>query len=164
MRYVPLGISFQEVPNEISLVLAITGCPRQCPGCHTPKLQDKSYGEILDITTLQSVQKHYADTITCVCIFGGELHIPQLTDIVQQLQYGTPYKFCWYNGMAKAELFSGEFDELLQKLDYVKYGPYIAEAGGLDSPTTNQVFLDLKLDKPLNHLFRNEIRGVYIEQ
>ena len=42
---------------------------------------------------------------------------------------------------------------MLAKLDYLKYGHWDASLGGLDSKTTNQVFLNLKTGEKLNNYF-----------
>ena len=35
LNYTTEQITFQEVPNEISLSFLITGCPLKCKGCHS---------------------------------------------------------------------------------------------------------------------------------
>ena len=43
--------------------------------------------------------------------------------------------------------------ELLAYLDYIKTGKWLPHLGGLDSPTTNQEFLNLQTGEILNKLF-----------
>ena len=44
-------------------------------------------------------------------------------------------------------------EDIKRYLSYLKVGPYIEELGGLNSPTTNQRFLDLIHNKVLNNYF-----------
>ena len=34
LKYVNTGIVFQEIPDEVTLAINISGCPCHCPGCH----------------------------------------------------------------------------------------------------------------------------------
>ena len=38
LKYVNTGIVFQEIPDEVTLAINISGCPCQCPGCHSQYL------------------------------------------------------------------------------------------------------------------------------
>lgn len=42
---------------------------------------------------------------------------------------------------------------LQAELTYLKTGPWVMELGGLDTPTTNQRFIDCTNGEVLNHLF-----------
>ena len=48
LKYLYTREVFQEVPEEMSLAIAISGCRIRCKGCHSRELwEDK--GEILDV-------------------------------------------------------------------------------------------------------------------
>ena len=51
MKYVDVRIVFQEVPDEITLAINISGCTCHCEGCHSPYLAE-DIGEHLDNETL----------------------------------------------------------------------------------------------------------------
>lgn len=58
----------------------------------------------------------------------------------------------------KTALYTGlEFDDvsvdIRNNLDYLKFGPWIKELGGLQSKTTNQKLLNLNNGECLNHYF-----------
>lgn len=123
-------VSFQEVPDEVSLVISIADCPHRCPGCHSPQLQ-KPEGNNLKKDINQLIAK-YADVITCVCFMGEGQDIETMHMLIKYV-HNLGYKTCWYTGRTPEE------NRMLPVvLDYYKYGPYIEELGGLDSPTTNQ--------------------------
>ena len=59
LRYSHYDIVMQEVPNETTLAIDITGCPYKCPGCHSPFLWEY-FGDIL-IDNLESLILKYKD-------------------------------------------------------------------------------------------------------
>lgn len=124
--YQGYAISFQEVPDETSLVLLIADCPHRCPGCHSPELQRPEGKNLL--ADLPGLIDQYADAITCVCFMGDGQDVAALTDCFHLVKtYGL--KACLYTGGDAAPDLPW---------DYVKVGQYVEALGGLDSPTTNQ--------------------------
>ena len=126
-------VSFQEVPDEVSLVISIADCPHKCPGCHSPQLQKPKGNDLED--DIDQIIDEYGDVITCVCFMGEGRDLDTLKALIHYV-HDLGYKTCLYTGSAiTSELI---FPDIL---DYAKFGPYIQECGGLDSPTTNQCML-----------------------
>ena len=130
LYYTGYTVSFQEVPDEVSLVILVADCPYRCPGCHSPDLWKPEGNDLEhDILTLIS---EYQDVITCVCLMGDGQDDKALSHCANII---TEHGF-------KSAIYTGGNEqhglELALMFDYVKYGPYIAELGGLDSPSTNQ--------------------------
>ena len=148
MRYSGLQVTFQEIPTEVSLGIHIVGCPLRCPGCHSSDLWRPDLGADLDSQTLTELITKHKKYISCVLFLGGEWQAHELQKlIITSKQHEL-----------KTALYSGHSLEdipklLLDTLDYVKYGPYIAEKGGLSSPTTNQKLINLRTGENLNHYF-----------
>lgn len=140
LRYLGYSITFQEVPDEVSLVFNISGCPHKCEGCHSKYLWEYD-GEIL-LNDIDSIIKQYEGKITCVCFMGGDQNIEELIILLQTVKfYG--YKTCVYSGLNEVSLF----DNILIYLDYLKIGDYKRSLGGLDSPKTNQKFYRIEDNK-----------------
>ena len=38
LKYLGYSIVFQEVPDEVTLAINISGCPHKCEGCHSKYL------------------------------------------------------------------------------------------------------------------------------
>lgn len=134
LKYVNTDIVFQEFPDEVTLAINLSLCPNGCPGCHSNYLQG-DVGEVLDAVSLLSLLDNYRGEITCVGLMGGDndpAAVMQLMDTIR-LSYGNQLKTGWYSG--RARLPEGFKPELF---DYVKLGPYKAEHGPLNAPTTNQ--------------------------
>jgi len=130
-------IVLQEVPDEISLGISISGCPLKCKGCHSPETWNPNFGKQLTETEFnQLLSKN--PFITCVCFFGGEWNSEYLLKLIQ-IAKSKNLKICLYTGLELDDLPK----ELIQELDYVKTGRYIEELGGLKSPNTNQKFIKL---------------------
>jgi anaerobic ribonucleoside-triphosphate reductase activating protein len=142
LKYVDTLVSFQEIPDEISLCINISNCPNNCPGCHSAYLKD-DIGTPLTYTELMRILKGIRG-ITCVCFMGGDKEPWEIQRLAQFVKE-KGLKVAWYSG--KQELHE---DIRLANFDYVKLGPYVEELGPLTSPTTNQVMykIDHLADRP----------------
>lgn len=132
LKYYNFDIVFQEIPDETTLAVNITGCPFRCPGCHSPHLRE-DIGEPLDEEALLSMLRRYGSGVTCICIMGGDAHPDEVQTIAGHIKRDLGYRSAWYSG---AESVAECIDT--RNFDYIKIGPYKEEAGGLKSGTTNQ--------------------------
>lgn len=146
LRYSSEEIVWQEVPGETSLAYTITGCPVGCKGCHSVDTWPKGSGIPLSQAYFQQRLAQYQGLITCVLFLGGEWHLEELA-VLLELSKKAGLKTCLYTGLEAVP------DSLKRWLDYLKTGPWIAELGGLDSPITNQRFMDVKSEQLLNIRF-----------
>ena len=71
LKYAGYDIVFQEIPDEVTLALNLSGCPNGCPGCHSPHLQ-RDEGKALTPGALERLLERYGREITCVCFMGGD--------------------------------------------------------------------------------------------
>jgi len=125
----------QEIPDQITLALNISGCPVHCVGCHSPWLW-RDEGVPLDENFLSLLIDKYSSGITCVCFMGGDQAPEQVDVLASYIRKNFPHlKTAWYSG--RDEISSAIN---ISNFDFIKVGPYIAEKGGLRSPETNQVF------------------------
>lgn len=143
MKYLDTKIVFQEVPDEISLAINITGCPCFCEGCHSPYLAEDT-GEILSEKALSALIEANPG-ITCVCFMGGDAYKQEIIDLFRFVKEQYGLKTCWYSGRDMDYGYEG-----LKYLDFIKVGPYIKEKGPLNSPTTNQRFYKISYDRRLD--------------
>ena len=144
MEILTTMVTLQEVPTEISYCICAYGCPLKCKGCSW-------YGETTHRSfTLEDMErvltKYKNGIISCICFLGGEWN----SDFKDYLELCNKHGFktCLYTGRDNVE-----DEDMLAKLDYLKYGHWDASLGGLDSKTTNQVFLNLKTGEKLNNYF-----------
>lgn len=144
-------ITFQEVPNEVSLVLSISGCPHKCKGCHSIDLWKDGNGDLLTLTNFTQLLNKYERFVTCICFFGGEWEEENLISFLE-LATRRGLKTCLYTGAKDIT------QTLKQYLNYLKLGPWIEAQGGLNNHNTNQVFIDLDSGETLNHLFQTNTR------
>lgn len=130
LKYVSTCIALQEVPDEISLIINVSGCPHHCEGCHSQYLWEYTGNYLCDdIPNLINQCREY---ISCVCIMGGDYNIEELNYIIRYIS-DSGLKTCLYTGLNYVPIG-------LEMLDYIKIGEYKEELGGLDKPTTNQRF------------------------
>ena len=131
LKYANYDIVFQEVPNEMSLAVSISGCQIRCSGCHSRYLwEDK--GEALSIFAIEQLLK-LEDGVTCLLLMGGEHDIDTLVEIF--MHFHRKIKTAWYCGL---DMIPKDKLGIVQYLDFVKTGHFDMELGGLSSPTTNQ--------------------------
>lgn len=133
MKYVNEQIVFQEIPDELTLAINISGCPCQCPGCHSKYLWT-DIGETLTHSIIDGMIEKYRGEITCVSFMGGDAFINDLNDMACYMRNIHPeLKLAWYSGRTIIS------KNLMKHLfDYIKVGPYISHLGPLNKPTTNQ--------------------------
>lgn len=132
LKYVESLVSFQEVPDEISLCINISGCKNACKGCHSPNLAE-DIGEELTIEELSRlIMKNKG--ITCVCLLGGDNNPKQINTLASTIKTLYPIKVAWYSGSTNV---SSKIN--INNFDYIKLGPYIEEFGPLNNPNTNQI-------------------------
>jgi len=147
MRVFAQSIVLQEVPGEVSLAFAVSGCPRACPGCSWG--EDKDHGEELSYDQYKEVLESHVGLVTCILFLGGEWanDFIKFVSLARELGFTT----CLYTGATQVD------DVVKAQLTYVKTGEYVAELGGLDSVNTNQVFTDLRTGEVCNSKFRRDV-------
>lgn len=150
LKYFNYDIVFQEIPDEITLAINITGCPNNCPGCHSPHLR-KDIGEPLTEEVIESLIQRYGASITCLCFMGGDSdpeEVARLAGFSRSLQNGL--KIAWYSGRNTLPA-----NYSLKNFNYIKLGEYREDLGGLSSIKTNQrLYL---IDKNTDHLIKSTI-------
>lgn len=155
MKFSNLQVVFQEVPDEISIAISVSGCDIKCNGCHSAFTWDQEYGEDLNINVIKEILKKYKGLASCFLFYGGEWETNELISYIDIIKENS-IKVCLYTGL-EIEFVNSE---LLRRLDYIKTGKYIANLGGLDQIETNQSFYKVNnngciiLEK-LNHKFCN---------
>lgn len=138
LNYTTEQITFQEVPNEISLSFLIAGCPLRCKGCHsadswraTSKANEvnetvKSKIHPINSNTknqltkeyLETRIKQYQDMISCVLFLGGEWEIEKLIELLQTVKNTNPsLKTCLYTGLELDEIVELIEQEINEKVE-----------------------------------------------
>lgn len=134
LKFVDTLVSFQEVPDEISLCINISNCPCHCEGCHSPYLAE-DIGTELTWNELEKLIKNNIG-ISCVCFMGGDSCPDYIEQLALFIKYQSwyPLKVAWYSGKSS---IPNDLD--INLFNYIKVGPYIPKLGGLDKETTNQI-------------------------
>ena len=146
MKYLDTMVTFSEFPDEISLLINITGCCIKCPGCHSPELWE-DVGTELTSKELHKLIYHNKG-ITLVGFMGGiPEEIDHLAECVKNID--PPLKVGWYWGGKEIP-----HDIELEFFDYIKLGPYIEGKGGLDSPNTNQRFYKVENEQLVDWTYK----------
>ncbi|MBE6233821.1 MAG: anaerobic ribonucleoside-triphosphate reductase activating protein [Bacteroidales bacterium] len=131
----------QEIPDEISLAVNISGCPNRCQGCHSPWLWSDE-GKPLDEGLLDELLGRYGAAVTCFCIMGGDADTDDVQRILRWVRSHYPgMKTAWYSGRT---IVPENFN--IHLLDFIKLGPFIEALGGLKSPETNQALYRIHPD------------------
>ena len=151
LKYAGYSIVFQEVPNETTLAISISGCPHRCEGCHSEYLWEYE-GEYL-FADIDMLLHKYADMVSCVCFMGGDQNIKELTDMLIRCKMAG-YKTCLYSGRDDIV----PLRNLFPFLDYLKIGSYKSNLGGLQSSDTNQIFYRIDDDRlyDITNLFKRK--------
>lgn len=151
MRYSSVQVVFQEIPNEISLAIHVSGCALRCRNCHSSDLWNSKVGAELDRESLMELMTKYKKYVTCILFMGGEWEHENLISLIE-IARSEQVKTALYTGLEYEDVN----EQILSKLDYIKVGPYKENLGGLRSKNTNQRLIDLKTNKILNKYFIEE--------
>lgn len=133
MKFVNTDIVFQEIPDEVSLAINISGCPCRCPGCHSRYLWE-DIGDVLDAAAIDRLVTQYAGEVTCVLFMGGDADPAGVNQLAQHVHQAHPQlRVAWYSGRLRVPAVVNKSD-----FDYIKIGPFIRHLGPLKERTTNQ--------------------------
>lgn len=133
IKYVNTEVVFQEIPDETTLAINISGCPCHCPGCHSNYLWE-DVGTPLTTTELEHLIQSNDGMLTCVSFMGGDAEPATVDQLAAWLHDHHPeIKTAWYSGRIR---LSRDIDK--RHFDYIKLGPYIRHLGALNQSTTNQ--------------------------
>ncbi|MBQ8486427.1 MAG: anaerobic ribonucleoside-triphosphate reductase activating protein [Prevotella sp.] len=133
LKYVNTDVVFQEIPDEVTLAINISGCPCRCPGCHSHYLWD-DIGLPLDTEAIDDFVRRLSTDITCISFMGGDADPKGVNLLAQYIREEYPkLKVAWYTGRIRVPSIVNKRD-----FDYIKVGPYIRHLGPLKQPTTNQ--------------------------
>ena len=153
LKFVNTDIVFQEIPDETTLAINLSGCPCHCPGCHSKYLWE-DIGEELTPETLDDLIERQSDDITCVSFMGGDADPEGVAALAHHIRAKHPnLKVSWWSGRQY-------FPRLIDRdvFDYLKQGPYIAHLGPLKSPRTNQRLYKKEADgwQDITHRFQKK--------
>ncbi len=142
LKFVSYDIVFQEIPDEVTLAVNISGCPNGCPGCHSPYLW-RDEGRLLVPEEVEARLEQYGGSVTCLCFMGGDGAPGEVAALARWLREAYPgLRTAWYSGRSRLpeEVDAGLFD-------YLKLGPYVERCGGLRSRTTNQRLYRIRAER-----------------
>lgn len=134
LKYLFCKEIFREVPGEITLGISISGCTIMCKGCHSRELwEDK--GTPLDVETLCGLLNQHQG-VTCVCFMGNGNSINGIKELNEMSEYvhKRGIKTALYTGYERVPF------NVIDNFDFVKFGSFNIECGGLDDENTNQRF------------------------
>lgn len=147
---VEYGTTLQEIPNEISLYFNLGKCACHCKGCHSMHLWDtnmitpmKNVDEVLDIV------RKYQDDVTAVVFMGGNRNGMDFEEFAERIL--KPVSLVKPVGIYMGAWTAEEVFIAAQYCRWIKVGTFLKELGGLESPCTNQIFLEVQ-----NYKFRKE--------
>ena len=145
-------ITFREVPWEISYTF-FCKCTKtlKCKGCSWADKAEPEY-RFLEYDYLKEVLKKYSGKCTCITFLSEGGSLDDLNNVLKICKnYG--YKTCLYTGYDDISKFS----DTLKYLDYIKFGSFKEELGGLYSPKTNQEFWVVCEGKLKERIFNYEL-------
>ncbi len=133
LKYIDTAVVFQELPDEVTLAVNLSGCPCRCPGCHSKHLWGDG-GQPLDDEAIEHLLDTCHQHISCISLMGGDSAPAEVDRLVAGIRQRHPrLKTAWWSGRS---LLSPLVN--INNFDYVKLGPYLAHLGPLNSPSTNQ--------------------------
>lgn len=135
IKYTGHYVTFQEVPDEVSLMLTISNCLGTCEGCHSPWLRE-DIGDDLE-KDLPILLGRYGNAVSCVCFMGEGNDRDALRRCISTV-HEIGIRTALYTGRDDVDVTNPSQMTQYAYPDYIKTGSYQKDLGGLDNPTTNQ--------------------------
>ena len=133
LKYIATDIVFQELPDEVTLAVNLSGCPCRCPGCHSKHLWGDG-GQPLTEEAVECMIERQHGEVTCLSLMGGDAQPQEVNRIAAWLRSRYPrLHIAWWSGRT---LLSPQVS--LRNFDYIKLGPYLSHLGPLKNQHTNQ--------------------------
>lgn len=144
------GVTMTEIPDHVALFVNVGQCECHCKGCHSSYLWDTEECERMTPGQLFDVIGSYKDLIDTVVFMGGNRNCMDFEEFAEEVL--KPVKELGYH----VGIYLGAWDATdlfiaAQYCRYVKVGLYRENLGGLESPTTNQIFMEIQ-----NYKFRKD--------
>lgn len=140
MTLAGIDVVLQEVPGEVSLAVALAGCPNNCKDCHSPWLQARNIevdGGVVDPAIVGSALDKYQGLVTCLLLLGGEWDARMASALLDEA-LARKLHTAMYAGTDVVPF------EIRLRLTYLKTGRWNPALGGLGTMGTNQVLVDLR--------------------
>ena len=115
------GITLTEIPGEIALYFEVGNCECHCKGCHSNYLWDTNLSTPMkNPEYIFNIVRKYKDDVTAILFMGGNRNGMDFLTFLEEVV--KPATYC----------------------RWIKVGLYQKDKGGLDSPITNQLFLEVQ--------------------
>jgi len=119
----------EEIPDRVTLAVEISNCQGHCPGCHSPFLKEDIGAALTPEIITALVGENFG--VNCF-LFLGEGRDPESLLALARHARTLGLQVALYSGREAVE------EPFWEVFDYIKLGPYRAELGPLNEPTTNQ--------------------------
>lgn len=158
MRYHNITTDDMLNGEGLRVVLWVSGCTHQCPGCHNSITWDIDGGIPFDAAAktelLASLSKEYIHGIT---FSGGDpLHpanIAEIGSLIQEIKKSYPEKTIWlYTGFLWEHIFTLPFIPMIDVIVDGKYIEALKDAKKHWAGSSNQQIIDVK-----KSLFNNSV-------
>ena len=131
------------------------GCRHKCPGCHNPQSWDFSGGK--DMSTEELMRIIVADTYANVTFSGGDpmYQATGFAELARAIHRRTNKDIWCFTGFRFEDLIQHDQRELLEQLDVLVDGPYVASLRDPDllfRGSSNQRIIDVQAS-----LFASEV-------
>jgi len=139
------GITLTEIPGEIALYFEVGNCECHCKGCHSNYLWDTNLSTPMkNPEYIFNIVRKYKDDVTAILFMGGNRNgmdfLTFLEEVVKPIKENTYKDIGIYLGSWEAL----DVSYAATYCRWIKVGLYQKDKGGLDSPITNQLFLEVQ--------------------
>ncbi|MDR0676502.1 MAG: 4Fe-4S cluster-binding domain-containing protein [Elusimicrobiota bacterium] len=127
---VSINQSFQDFPhpNKIALVIYVSGCEKECIGCHNPDLQQFGFGNnVLDMESFEKlIEEENLKYKTCnnIVFSGGDPLCGTNIDFIKEFLERNPrYNVCIYTGDRTFQV-KDKLKDWKVRPKFIKYGAF----------------------------------------
>ncbi len=124
------SVVMEEIPDCLSLALAISNCRGTCAECHSAFLRQDIGLELTEEVLDRLIRDNFG--INCLLFLGEGNDIDTLLSLSHYIKQHYSLLIALYSGRNEVE------QSLYNVFDYIKLGAYNSKYGPLNKQTTNQ--------------------------
>ena len=160
------GVNYESINDApgMNCVIFVSGCKHDCPGCHSPKTHDFTYGTKATKDVIGTINAEISKRpfLSGLVLSGGDpmYSAKEVSNLLDELVIPKERVWCFTGFRIEQLLGNEEQRELLQKIDVLVDGPFLSGERDVTLAyrgSRNQRLIDVKATLQTNEVVLYQI-------